>query len=247
MTAAKLLPMVQAPGAIDPVCGMTVDPATAKFSTQHEGRTYYFCCGGCLAKFQADPEKYLDPVRRGGPSGPPAGAPKAGGPKGPPLRTAGRGIHVPDAPRGAADRAGDVPDLRHGARAGGDDGGGAREPRARGHDPALLGERRADRARVLLAMGEMLPGDLAHAVSGIARVDPAGAGHAGRAVGRLAVLRARLAVARQPQPEHVHADRARRRRGLRLQRGRDARARHSSRRRSACTTAAWASTSRRPR
>jgi Cu+-exporting ATPase len=62
MTAAKLLPMVQAPGAIDPVCGMTVDPATAKFSTEYEGTRYYFCCGGCLAKFQADPERF---VRRG--------------------------------------------------------------------------------------------------------------------------------------------------------------------------------------
>jgi Cu+-exporting ATPase len=55
---AKLLPMVQAAGAVDPVCGMTVDPATAKFSTVHEGHTYYFCCGGCLAKFQADPKRY---------------------------------------------------------------------------------------------------------------------------------------------------------------------------------------------
>jgi len=82
--AAKLLPMVQAPGAVDPVCGMTVDPATAKFSTEHDGTRYYFCCGGCLAKFQADPAKYLDPVRRGGPLGPPV-AP-AGGPEGPPLR-----------------------------------------------------------------------------------------------------------------------------------------------------------------
>jgi P-type Cu+ transporter len=65
MTAVKLLPMVQPSGAVDPVCGMTVDPATAKFSAQHEGRAYYFCCGGCLAKFQADPGKYL-----GGPEGP---------------------------------------------------------------------------------------------------------------------------------------------------------------------------------
>ena len=46
------------------------------------------------------------------------------------------------------------------------------------------------------------------------------AGDARRALGRLAVLRARLAVGRQPQPQHVHADRARRRRGVRLQRGR---------------------------
>ena len=48
---------------------------------------------------------------------------------------------------------------------------------------------------------------------------------AGRALGRLAVLRARLGVDREPQPEHVHADRARRRRRVRLQRRRDARAR----------------------
>ena len=44
--------------------------------------------------------------------------------------------------------------------------------------------------------------------------------HAGGAVGRLAVLRARLAIDRQPFAQHVHADRARRRRGVSLQRGR---------------------------
>ena len=69
MTAAKLLPMVQAPGAVDPVCGMTVDPATAKLSAEHAGTRYYFCSGGCLAKFQADPEKF---VRSRGSSDPPA-------------------------------------------------------------------------------------------------------------------------------------------------------------------------------
>ena len=46
--------------------------------------------------------------------------------------------------------------------------------------------------------------------------------HARRPVGRLALLRARLAVGGQPQPEHVHADRARRVRRLPLQRGRNA-------------------------
>ena len=45
--------------AIDPVCGMKVDPATAKFHTQHQGKDYFFCCAGCLAKFQADPAKIL--------------------------------------------------------------------------------------------------------------------------------------------------------------------------------------------
>jgi Cu+-exporting ATPase len=45
--------------AIDPVCGMTVDPAKAAGSFEHEGTTYYFCGKGCLAKFAADPKKYL--------------------------------------------------------------------------------------------------------------------------------------------------------------------------------------------
>lgn len=45
--------------AKDPVCGMGVDPHTAKQRADHAGRTYYFCCGGCRTKFEADPEKYL--------------------------------------------------------------------------------------------------------------------------------------------------------------------------------------------
>jgi Cu+-exporting ATPase len=45
--------------AIDPVCGMKVDPATAPFKATHEGRDYVFCCASCQAKFQANPEKIL--------------------------------------------------------------------------------------------------------------------------------------------------------------------------------------------
>ncbi len=48
-------------GVIDPVCGMTVDPATAKARADYRGETYYFCCAGCQAKFTAAPEKYLKP------------------------------------------------------------------------------------------------------------------------------------------------------------------------------------------
>ena len=44
---------------LDPVCGMTVQPATAAVSHQHEGKTYYFCSQGCLEKFRADPARYL--------------------------------------------------------------------------------------------------------------------------------------------------------------------------------------------
>ena len=50
-----------ATGAKDPVCGMSVDPATAQHKAEHNGSTYYFCCNGCKTKFSADPEKYLKP------------------------------------------------------------------------------------------------------------------------------------------------------------------------------------------
>ncbi|HET7166445.1 MAG TPA: heavy metal translocating P-type ATPase [Pseudolabrys sp.] len=50
---------MSAHSAIDPVCGMTVDPHSAKHRADHGGRAYYFCCAGCRAKFVADPQKYL--------------------------------------------------------------------------------------------------------------------------------------------------------------------------------------------
>jgi len=50
--------------ALDPVCGMTVDPHSAKHRHQHHGRTYYFCSAGCRAKFAADPGKYLGKDQR---------------------------------------------------------------------------------------------------------------------------------------------------------------------------------------
>ncbi len=46
----------------DPVCGMTVVVETARHRTEHAGRTYYFCCGGCRNSFLAAPERYLVPV-----------------------------------------------------------------------------------------------------------------------------------------------------------------------------------------
>ena len=57
-------------GTRDPVCGMLVDPHTAQHRHQHEGRTYYFCSGDCLAKFKADPGKYLDKSTKSAPSVP---------------------------------------------------------------------------------------------------------------------------------------------------------------------------------
>jgi Cu+-exporting ATPase len=43
----------------DPVCGMTVDPATAQHRAEDAGTTYYFCSADCRAKFLADPSRYV--------------------------------------------------------------------------------------------------------------------------------------------------------------------------------------------
>ena len=51
----------------DPVCGMNVNPATAKHVYGHGGKNYFFCCAPCVEKFKADPAKYLNaPVRSSG-------------------------------------------------------------------------------------------------------------------------------------------------------------------------------------
>ncbi len=57
----------------DPVCGMTVDPHTAKHRHTHEGHTYYFCNPRCREKFIADPMKYLAPEKAPPPAPVPAG------------------------------------------------------------------------------------------------------------------------------------------------------------------------------
>jgi len=47
---------------VDPVCGMTVDPATATITARHEHKTFYFCSEKCRSKFVADPLKFIDPA-----------------------------------------------------------------------------------------------------------------------------------------------------------------------------------------
>ena len=67
----------------DPVCGMDVDPHTAKHRGEHHGQTYYFCSAGCRTKFIANPARYL------GRSGP--GESRA--------RSRRHHLHLPDASR----------------------------------------------------------------------------------------------------------------------------------------------------
>jgi P-type Cu+ transporter len=47
----------------DPVCGMTVDPATGQHRFDYRGETFHFCSAGCQTKFVADPRAYLDKTK----------------------------------------------------------------------------------------------------------------------------------------------------------------------------------------
>ena len=181
----------------DPVCGMTVT-AQSPHVHEYEGKPVYFCSAGCKTKFVADPVQVH--------------ATPAGGRRGCRGRRAGRrrdDLHLPDAPGDPPGPSRQLPEVRHGARAGDAEPRGRREPRA-GRLPApLLVDAAADGRRH--RAGDVRPSPAAHG-HGDPELDRAGALDAGRAVGGLAVLRARRAVDRQPQPEHVDADRPRHRR-----------------------------------
>ncbi len=45
--------------AKDPVCGMSVDEETAKWTSEYKGKTYYFCNEGCKKAFEKAPERYV--------------------------------------------------------------------------------------------------------------------------------------------------------------------------------------------
>lgn len=49
----------------DEVCGMRIDEAKAAGTSQHQGRTYYFCSPDCKSKFDAEPARYAASARRG--------------------------------------------------------------------------------------------------------------------------------------------------------------------------------------
>ena len=54
------LNVVQTGGALDPVCGMTVDPAAGKPSAHYHGHDYHFCSASCREKFVKSPATYLE-------------------------------------------------------------------------------------------------------------------------------------------------------------------------------------------
>ncbi len=45
--------------AIDPICKMDVEEGDAKWTSEHEGRMYYFCNRGCKVTFDENPDFYL--------------------------------------------------------------------------------------------------------------------------------------------------------------------------------------------
>jgi Cu+-exporting ATPase len=53
--------MTTSEGVLDPVCGMTIDPADAAGTWDYKGQRYYFCNPSCLERFKADPESFINP------------------------------------------------------------------------------------------------------------------------------------------------------------------------------------------
>jgi YHS domain-containing protein len=51
--------------AIDLVCNMTVDTETARFTSEYEGVTYYFCSPGCKRAFDKNPTQYVGQAQHG--------------------------------------------------------------------------------------------------------------------------------------------------------------------------------------
>ena len=218
------------PGAkvVDPVCGMTVDPATSKHRFDYRGETYHFCSAGCRTKFAADPETCLDKSK----------------PKAP-------------APEGAIYTCPMHPEIRQVGPGSCPICGMALEPEVASLD-APPNPELADMTRrfwiglvLSIAGGRAGDGRASGRRSRLGRpdaveLDPVRVRHARRALGGLALLRARLAIAADAQSQHVHPDRDGHRRRLRLQPDRHRRARQSSRRPSAAMAARLRSISKPP-
>lgn len=56
--SSMMLTPPQPSTAIDPICHMTVDTATAKYTSEYQGQTIYFCCAGCKTTFDKNPANY---------------------------------------------------------------------------------------------------------------------------------------------------------------------------------------------
>ena len=196
----------------DPVCGMTVDPATSRHSFEHGGATFHFCGAGCQGKFATDPHRYLQPEHD--------------------RDSVHRYLHLPDASRGPPDRPGQLPDLRHGAGTADDRRRTGGQSGTRRHEPAVLDRPRAHRPSGCAGNGRSFSRHRSSSPdwAGPGKLAAIGPGQPGGALGGRAFLPARLGLAAPAQPEHVHVDRAGDWGGMALQRCRDDRARRLPRR-----------------
>ena len=51
--------------SVDPVCGMSVDQSNTGITSEHNGQTFHFCADACRQAFEADPQKYFKPKKKG--------------------------------------------------------------------------------------------------------------------------------------------------------------------------------------
>ena len=100
----------------DVVCGMRVDPERAPAKSEHAGKTYYFCCASCAAKFRVDPEKYLHAKPADSRRCESADSIRCREAFAPRRAAKARCLRVPDGPGGAPRSPGSVPQMRHVAR-----------------------------------------------------------------------------------------------------------------------------------
>ena len=144
--------------ATDPVCGMKVDPRSARGgSFAHGGTTYFFCSPGCRERFAKDPDHWL----KAGPRASAMTRCRARPGPGPAARPEPRGgVDLPDGPGGGGDGSRRVPDLRHGARAEAVTAAAAPNPELEDMRRRLRVSAALTLPLLLLAMGAMLPGHL---------------------------------------------------------------------------------------
>ena len=50
--------------AVDPVCGMSIDPEKTKHHSEHDGVIWHFCAARCKERFDADPNAFVDKGQR---------------------------------------------------------------------------------------------------------------------------------------------------------------------------------------
>lgn len=57
--ADHVVETTEAATALDPVCGMSVEIASARHSSVYQGQTFYFCCPACKREFEREPGRFL--------------------------------------------------------------------------------------------------------------------------------------------------------------------------------------------